>query len=1334
MRKIFFTTLSLVIALLSCSIASAFVIDHQCTDINRIPDTWLQAAKNNLRIGYSHTSHGSQLISGINALRNSNEEKYSFTISSRDTESGVFINDYWANSGASDLGHNGDLRWVTATENMLKDPDNDRNVVMWSWCGGVSDNTAAGIDAYLNAMHQLEMRYPQVTFIYMTGHLDGSGSTGNLHRMNERIRNYCRTNNKILFDFADIESYDPDGTINYMQLLANDGCDYQSNGHSHNWARDWINGHPTSTLAQETKNCGGCAHSQCLNCVLKGRGFWWMMARIAGWNPESPTPPVTPTSKLYYPHIASGDGTWHTEICALNPDNTQTISGVFKAFNNKGKSVSNQINLSLVPHARQVINIANQFINPETISYIILECNSEKITGFIKFYIKDVCRVAIPAVTHQNSDNVPITHIASDQNWWSGLSLVNTTLSSKQLTLFFNNGVEKKITLAAGEHRAFSIKSLFDNQPQTSITSALIAGMSGVVGLELFGNGKQLSGILLSDNFASELYFPHIVDDLQWWTGIVAYNPQINESTLTISPFSKTGSPFPVFTAPIAPFSRYVGTVNSLALPPKTAWLKIKGTDKLSGFELFGSKDGQRLGGYSSVGISGANGILANLEKDGWSGIAFVNIETSPVTIQLKAYNNSGELIATESIDLQIYEKKVVIADALFSTDISAATYITYSANHKIVAFQLNNSSNNTMLDALPTLLAPAPGKTATELLAAAQTWMYQIQGLDQDGAVATLAATDYPLFVLEPGHNFSDYPYDTATIVNSLKKTPNGQPRLLLAYIDIGQAEDYRDYWGANWVAPTASKVGSPDFLITIDPDGWSGNYPVAYWRPEWKNLWLGDTGIIATLARYGFDGVYLDWVEAYDDDKVIQAAIRDGVDPQAEMIKFVEAIRVAGRAVSPDFLVIAQNAPYLIDFAPDRYRAAIDGLAVEDTWFHGEGDAEWNDPAAGDLPNLDEDEWSTAGRLHQYEKYLDYGLPVFSVDYCISNKNAAQVYQDAKKSGLRSLVTRVSLSRLTETPPEAIPELKTRADGARQLTFATGTLSYQNPCFSPDGSFIVFTGFENGYNLGPAHIYRLDLNTESQPVKLTCGDYDDVNVPYGCFERSTGRVIFASDREDDNDFWSINPVAGKNKLRRLTSHGELPVWIEPVFSPSKNIVAFESGPQCQGEEQQRSAIYIIDLTTAKVTQMTNFVGTMDDRLPSWSPDGSQLLYQHRNPAITDSLEMWEAWIVPAAGGLGVNLSATISKDQPGGPDTDLSWLANGRYVLSSAPHGGIEHPSIFMLPVAGGRMIRLTNDIEHEDGAPSSSSDSKYVCFESHRTTDENSPSDIWIINNPL
>src|SRR5690606_14437501 len=105
-----------------------------------------------------------------------------------------------------------------------------------SWCGGCSENTEAGIDAYLTAMTNLERDFPGVTFVYMTGHLDGSGESGNLHRRNEQIRDYCVDNGKVLFDFADLESYDPDGNY-FLDKAADDGCNYEKvNGQAGNWA------------------------------------------------------------------------------------------------------------------------------------------------------------------------------------------------------------------------------------------------------------------------------------------------------------------------------------------------------------------------------------------------------------------------------------------------------------------------------------------------------------------------------------------------------------------------------------------------------------------------------------------------------------------------------------------------------------------------------------------------------------------------------------------------------------------------------------------------------------------------------------------------------------------------------------------------------------------------------------------------------------------------------------------------------------------------------------------------------------------------------------------
>jgi hypothetical protein len=126
-------------------------------------------------------------------------------------------------------------------------------------------------------MNTLESEFTGVKFIYMTGHLDGTGVTGNLHIRNEQIRDFCRANNKILYDFADIESYDPDGNF-FLDKGADDGCNYE--GGSRNWAIEWQNGHREGT---DWFACSS-AHSEPLNANQKAYAAWWLWARLSGWD------------------------------------------------------------------------------------------------------------------------------------------------------------------------------------------------------------------------------------------------------------------------------------------------------------------------------------------------------------------------------------------------------------------------------------------------------------------------------------------------------------------------------------------------------------------------------------------------------------------------------------------------------------------------------------------------------------------------------------------------------------------------------------------------------------------------------------------------------------------------------------------------------------------------------------------------------------------------------------------------------------------------------------------------------------------------------------------
>jgi hypothetical protein len=246
------------------------IIDHNCTNLGQVPAEWMERAKQNLRLSYGHTSHGSQIVSGMDVLTwTSNQYAYNWD----GTDGALSLHDYVPDG---DLGNPDRVTWASRTREMLN-AGSDRNVVVWSWCGQVSWASPGDIDIYLNLMNQLERDYPHVTFVYMTGHLDGTGEGGNLNQRNNQIRDYCRANSKVLYDFADIESYDPDGNY-FLNRGATDGCDYDGG----NWADEWCSRNPGQCV-----DCD-CAHSQGINCQQKGKAFWWMLARLAGW--EGPDP------------------------------------------------------------------------------------------------------------------------------------------------------------------------------------------------------------------------------------------------------------------------------------------------------------------------------------------------------------------------------------------------------------------------------------------------------------------------------------------------------------------------------------------------------------------------------------------------------------------------------------------------------------------------------------------------------------------------------------------------------------------------------------------------------------------------------------------------------------------------------------------------------------------------------------------------------------------------------------------------------------------------------------------------------------------------------------
>lgn len=122
---------------------------------------------------------------------------------------------------------------------------------------------------------------------------------------------------------------------------------------------------------------------------------------------------------------------------------------------------------------------------------------------------------------------------------------------------------------------------------------------------------------------------------------------------------------------------------------------------------------------------------------------------------------------------------------------------------------------------------------------------------------LSALQAINYDAIIM-------DYFFDAVTFsaaeIDQIKIKQNGGKRKIIAYMSIGEAEDYRYYWQSNW------KPGSPDWIAGENPD-WEGNYKVKYWDPQWQQIIFGDdNSYLKKIIDAHFDGVYLDIIDAFE------------------------------------------------------------------------------------------------------------------------------------------------------------------------------------------------------------------------------------------------------------------------------------------------------------------------------------------------------------------------------------------------------------------------------------------------------------------------------------
>ena len=244
----------------------------------------------------------------------------------------------------------------------------------------------------------------------------------------------------------------------------------------------------------------------------------------------------------------------------------------------------------------------------------------------------------------------------------------------------------------------------------------------------------------------------------------------------------------------------------------------------------------------------------------------------------------------------------------------------------------------------------PGLAQTGTSLNAAA-SWGYQLQQADPQA----LAACKYDVLVIDYSRDGTDAGKYTAAEIKVIRDAG----KIVLAYLSIGEAENYRFYWQQKWVP------GNPPWLGPENPD-WPGNYKVRYWYSGWWTTALQP--YLDRILTAGFDGAYLDIIDAYwywyETGGYALGFTADG------MVQLVEKIGAYARARHPGFILCPQNGESIIDDVSTsamrgRYLQATQAIGVEDLFYH-----------FGTLADQ-------AYRFQLLAQYSQAGKKVFNIEY---------------------------------------------------------------------------------------------------------------------------------------------------------------------------------------------------------------------------------------------------------------------------------------------------------------------------------------------------------------
>lgn len=209
-------------------------------------------------------------------------------------------------------------------------------------------------------------------------------------------------------------------------------------------------------------------------------------------------------------------------------------------------------------------------------------------------------------------------------------------------------------------------------------------------------------------------------------------------------------------------------------------------------------------------------------------------------------------------LDISKKQGKTILVTDYCSTPANMSNSVLLNSNKNYISFAADHRELDNIPD-FPLKIRNENAAVITELRQA-QNFLYLIN-LEKYGSksqfITAVKATNYDVLIMDLFFNGVTF---SKAEIEQLKNKANGGKRMVVCYMSIGEAENYRYYWNPTW------NSNAPIWLDSLNPD-WPGNYKVKYWNADWQAIIYGNSNsYLEKIIAAGFDGVYLDIIDAFE------------------------------------------------------------------------------------------------------------------------------------------------------------------------------------------------------------------------------------------------------------------------------------------------------------------------------------------------------------------------------------------------------------------------------------------------------------------------------------